>query len=163
MRKNFDEKNQEEIAKFVLDNLPRHKQFALGTIDENGSPWVVCLNLAYDDKLNIIWKSKKDTEHSKHIATNKNVSICVYSNDEKVGDFGFYTKVVAHEVSDEKELEKCLDFRYKRKNKEIPPLSELLGDSDARIYIAEIREAWVSDNRHLKTKVDMKVLRSILN
>lgn len=46
--------NQKEIRKFVLDNLDRHKQFALGTVDETGKPWAVCLNLAYDDKFNII-------------------------------------------------------------------------------------------------------------
>ncbi|HEY4496944.1 MAG TPA: pyridoxamine 5'-phosphate oxidase family protein [Candidatus Paceibacterota bacterium] len=157
---NFNEKDQTDIANFILNNLPDHKQFALGTVDQSGHPWVVCLNLAYDNKINIIWKSSKDTEHSKHIRNNPNVSICIFSETKEKGDFGLYLKGVAHEVVDIFELETSLKVRYGQKGKEIPPMSEFLGDSSNRIYCAEIQEAWATDSRHIKPKIDLEILRS---
>ncbi len=147
------------MEQFVRDNLARHKQFALATVDETGKPWVVCLNLAYDEKFNFIWKSSKETEHSKHIAANPNVAICVFSETEEVGDFGFYTKALAHEVVDGEELVRLIDLRFTQAGKPTPELSEVSGDSLMRLYYAEIDEAWVNDNRHLKIAVNLDELR----
>lgn len=124
------------MEQFVKDNIRQHKQFALATVDEKGSPWVVCLNLAYDEKFNVIWKSSKETEHSKHIAKNPNVSICVFSETEGVGDFGFYAKAVAYEVTNEAELNKFIDIRFTKAGKPAPNILELSGDSPMRLYYA---------------------------
>lgn len=148
------------MEQFVRDNLGRHKQFALGTVDENGSPWTVCLNLAYDEKFNIVWKSSKQTDHSKHISTNPQVAICVFSEIEGVGDFGFYAKATAYEVTDEEELKRLVEIRFTRAGKQTPNITELSGNSPMRLYYAEIQEAWVNDNRHLKTPVNLEVLRN---
>lgn len=156
----LDENSQAEIADFILKHLPSHSQFALGTVDESGKPWVVCLNLAYDKKLNIIWKSNKNAEHSKHVRGNPNVAVCVFSETKEIGDFGFYSKALAHEVTDESELKDCLDARYKAKGKEAPPLSKFQGESPDRIYIAKLKEAWVTDKSHQKIKVDLEMLRN---
>lgn len=156
---NFSKNSQKNIARFVLRNLPRHKLFVLGTIDPLGRPWVVCLNLSYDKDINIIWKSLKNTEHSKHIRKNPNVSICIFSHDEKIGDFGFYTKAIAKEVTDKKELKHYLKVRYA--GKEVPDTKEYLGKSPVRIYVAKVKQAWINDDRHIKAIVDMKVLRNL--
>ena len=154
MKDNFNLSDQKEIADFILKNLPRHKHFCLGTADEQNQPWVVCLNLTIDDELNIIWQSKRNTEHSRHIRTNPHVSICIFSQTEDVGDFGFYTKGIAQEVTDEKMLDRCLHFRYEKKGKAMPQASEFVGDSEYKIYMARITEAWVTDNRFVKNVVE---------
>jgi uncharacterized protein YhbP (UPF0306 family) len=151
--------NQEEIKKFITDNIGRHKQFALATVDEQGKPWAVCLNLAYDEKFNIIWKSLKTTEHSKHVSANPDVAICIFSETEGVGDFGLYLKAKAREVTDDEELRRLIDVRFTQKGKPAPDVSEFLGDSPARLYYAEVTEAWVNDDRHLKQVVDLEALR----
>ena len=148
------------MEQFVKDNLGRHKQFALATVDETGSPWVVCLNLAYDEKFNIIWKSSKETEHSRHITKNPYVSVCVFSETEDVGDFGFYAKAIAHEVTNDDELNKLIVARFTKANKPAPNISELSGDSPMRLYYAEIQEAWANDDRHLKVPINIGVLRN---
>lgn len=158
----FDHTKQSAIANFVLENLPLHKQFALGTIDENKHPWVVCLNVAIDNEINIIWKSKIDTEHSKHIPRAPNVAICIFSESEKVGDFGFYAKALAHEVLDINELQRCLEVRYASKGKVIPPVTDFMPGAMYRMYSAKISEAWVNDDRHLKIKIDLQVLREMM-
>lgn len=156
---NYDENSQESVARFVLDNLPRHKQLAIATIDDDGKPWVVCVNLAYDEGVNFIWKSLKDTEHSKNVAARSDVSICAFSETPEVGDFGFYCKAKAYEVTDQTELERLLAVRYK--GREVPNAREFLGNSPHRIYYAKITEAWINDDRHIKTPVVLKVLKEI--
>ena len=141
---NFNENNQSEIARFILDNLPRHELCALGTVDGSGNPWVVCVGLTFDKKMNVIWKSSVDAEHSKNILKNPNVAISVFSKTEGIGDFGLYMKGTAREVTNETELREFLDIKYKRKEKEVPSPDSLLGDSKFRIYYAEVKEAWVA-------------------
>lgn len=80
------------MQEFILSNLSRVKEFSLATVDQAGEPWVVAINLCYDNQLNIIWHSEKDTEHSKHIRDNPNVAICIYDDFADIGDFGFYAK-----------------------------------------------------------------------
>lgn len=147
---------------FVKNNLARHKLFTLGTSDTEGNPWVVCLNLSYDNNLNIIWKSDKSTVHSKNLSQNPNASICIFSDESGIGDFGFYSKAIAHEVVDEKELADCLNVRFRQKGKDVPSAKDFLGDSNFRIYVAEIKEAWVTDQSHTKNKLDLDNLRNLL-
>ncbi|MDB5259454.1 MAG: pyridoxamine 5-phosphate oxidase family protein [Candidatus Taylorbacteria bacterium] len=158
---NFDEKDQVSIARFILEHLPRHKHFVLATVDADAQPWAVCLNLSFDATFRVIWKSKKDTQHSAHISHNPNVSVCIFSQEKEIGDFGVYAKASAHEVIDVAELDHCINIRFRQKGKEIPAASKLLDDAPERIYIAEVRELWVNDSRHLKIPVDLPTLRDV--
>lgn len=144
---------------FILDNLPRIKEFSLATIDEKGNPWVVALNLCYDEQLNIIWHSRKDTQHSRYIQANPNVAICIYDDFADIGDFGFYAKALAHEVTDQDELARLLEIRFTSKNKPVPPASEYSGDSPDRIYCAQLTEAWINDQSKDKMMVNLTAFR----
>ncbi|HSI21261.1 MAG TPA: pyridoxamine 5'-phosphate oxidase family protein [Verrucomicrobiae bacterium] len=155
----FQGNNPESVINFIRTNLPRHKQFALSTVDGSGNPWTVCLNLSFDDELNIIWKSRKDTEHSQHILLHPQVAVCVFSEEEGVGDFGFYAKALAHEVTDLVEIEKCIAIRYLQKGKPAPAMTDFLGDSPDRLYMACLTEAWVNDDSHVKTPVALPILQ----
>lgn len=155
---NYDENDQESVARFVLENLSRHGHFAIATTNDDGTPWVVCVNLAYDDGVNFIWRSLKETEHSKNINARPEVAICVFSKTPEVGDFGYYCQATAHEVNDQEELKRLLAFRYA--GREVPPLADFLEDSPGRIYYANVTKAWINDDRHIKTLVDLEVLRN---
>ncbi|HTE21429.1 MAG TPA: pyridoxamine 5'-phosphate oxidase family protein [Candidatus Limnocylindria bacterium] len=151
--------NQQEISQFIIDNLGRHKLFTLGTIDGQGNPWVVCLALAYDNQLNIIWQSLKNTEHSKHVRTHPDVAICICSDTPEVGDFGLYLKARAREVSDATELKRLLYVRFAAKASGTPDVSNYRGDAAARLYCAEVTKAWINDESHTKRAVDLNLLR----
>lgn len=155
---NFDQNDPASIAAFVWRELPRHKQFALGTLDDDGRPWVVCLNLSFDNELNIFWKSLTDTEHSQHIVERPDVSICIFSENKAIGDYGLYTYATAREATDTSEIEHIIRHRYK--NKQHPSVSDFTGDASARLYIAKITQAWINDDRHIKSPIDLDVLRS---
>lgn len=159
----IDLNNQREIAEFIRDHVDEHKQFALATVGQDGQPWLVCLNLAYDEQFNIIWKSEKDTVHSQHVRANPSAAICIFSEDTERGDFGLYAKAQAQEISDEQELKRLLQIRFGRKGKPVPPIGSFIDDATSRIYYAQIKEMYFNDNRHLKTKVDLEVLRQVIS
>lgn len=158
----IDLNNQRQIAEFIRDHVDEHKQFALATVDAGGNPWVVCLNLTYNEKFNIIWKSQKNTVHSGHVKYNPNVAICIFSENDPRGDFGLYINAKAREVTDEEELKRLLDIRFDRKGKPVPPVMDFLGDGTSGIYYAEIEDMFFNDSRHLKTKVDVNILRAVI-
>lgn len=158
----IDLNNQRQIAEFIRDHVDEHKQFALATVGREGEPWLVCLNLAYDEQFNIIWKSEKDTVHSQHVRANPSVAICIFSEDAQRGDFGLYAKAQAQEISDEAELKRLLQIRFGRKGKPVPPTSDFTGQTSSRIYYAQIEKMFFNDSRHLKTKVDLEILRQTI-
>ena len=143
-----------------MSNLSRVKEFSLATVDQAGEPWVVAINLCYDDQLNIIWHSKKDTQHSKHISNNPNVAICIYDDFTDIGDFGFYAKSQAYEVTDPDELRQLLKIRFESKNKPVPSADEYSGESPDRIYCAALTEAWINDQSKRKQAVDLSIFLS---
>jgi hypothetical protein len=156
---NFTTTNPQEVIDFVFANLPSHDLMAIATTNSDGSPWVVCVNLSYDKKLNIIWKSARNAEHSKNIATNNQVSICVFSKLEGIGDFGFYSQGTAYEISDIDELNDAIKVKYEQKELPVPPIIDFQGDAPVRLYKATLSKVWVTDDRHLKIPVNLDLLR----
>lgn len=152
--------NQTEIKEFINKNLGRHKEFTLATVDEQGEPWVVALNLCFDDQFDIIWHSERGTEHSKHLVERPVVAICIFSDFEDIGDFGLYAKAQAYEVTDREELAEKLKLRFEGKGKPVPSPIEYSGDSPHRLYCARITDAWINNQSHLKQKVDLELLRT---
>jgi hypothetical protein len=158
---NFEPGNQQSIADFVLRNISNHKQFTLATTDKNSLPWAVCLSLAIDKSCNVIWQSRAATEHSKHIAQQPEVAICIFSETDERGDLGLYARATACEVTDHQELAGLLKVRFEQRNQPIPPLDGYLAPAPYRLYYATLKELWVNDDRHIKTKVDLAVLREL--
>lgn len=157
---NYNPNDQQSVAEFILANLQAHKQFALGTTDETGRAWVVCLNLTLDKHLNFIWQSMRDAEHSKHVRRQPSVAICVFSETAERGDFGFYGRATARELTDPDELAAAIEARYNAKGLAAPPRTDFNLAAPARLYRAELQEAWITDDQHLKTAVDLTILRA---
>jgi uncharacterized protein YhbP (UPF0306 family) len=152
--------DQSQIKQFITTNLPRIKHVTLGTLDDEGKPWVVVVGLSYDNKFNVIWQSRKDTMHSQYIAKRPEVGICIFGNLPEVGNVGFYAKAKAREVTDEQELAEKLEVRFSQIGKPVPSPADFVGDSPMRIYYAEIDEAWINSADFVKRAVDLDVLRA---
>jgi general stress protein 26 len=157
--KKIDTNDPAQIADVVLQHIADHKHFSLGTVDGQGRPWVVYIQLTVDAGLDILWVSLADTEHSKHVRQRPDVAICIASETLERGDFIFYGYAAAHEVTDRAELERLLNLRFERWGKPVPPVSDFLEPRPERLYRAVISEAWINDDSHIKTKVDLDVLR----
>lgn len=155
----FIANDQQAAAQFLLKNLPRHRLFALATICSDGQPWNVCLGLTWDHGLGIIWKSRADSLHSRNIRRDSRVSICVFSTVPSEGDFALYLTAEAREVTDPDELRALLSLRYTAKSQSAPSTSEFSGTSPDRIYLARPIQAYLSDDRHEKLRLDLEVVR----
>jgi hypothetical protein len=155
----FSDNNQADAALFLTKHLPRHGLFSLATVCEDGQPWNVCLNLSWDHGLGIIWKSRADTLHSGNIRRDSRVAICIFSSVAGEGDFGLYIIAEAREVTDPDELRALLHLRYTARSQPAPDVTAFLGASPDRIYLARPQEAYLSDDRHTKLRLNLEVVR----
>lgn len=62
-----------DIEKVVRDNLDKTIHMSLGTSRDN-MPWVCEVHFAYDDRLNIYYRSLRALRHSEDIAQNPHVA-----------------------------------------------------------------------------------------
>jgi len=62
-----------DIEKVILDNIDATVHMSLATVVDN-QPWVSELHFAYDDKLNLYFRSLKSRRHSLEIELNPNVA-----------------------------------------------------------------------------------------
>lgn len=62
-----------DIEEVVRQNIDKTIHMSLGTSRDN-QPWVCEVHFAYDDKLNIYWRSLKSRRHSEDIALNPKVA-----------------------------------------------------------------------------------------
>lgn len=63
----------ENVEQAIRDYLPQIIHMSLGTSKDN-KPWVCEVHFAYDEELNLYFRSQKDTRHCQEIAENKFVA-----------------------------------------------------------------------------------------
>jgi uncharacterized protein YhbP (UPF0306 family) len=61
------------VEKVIRDYLPQIEHMSLGTSSDN-KPWVCEVHFAYDENLNLYFRSTTERRHSKEIAANPNVA-----------------------------------------------------------------------------------------
>ncbi len=62
-----------DVEKIVREYINKTYHMSLATVSGN-KPWVCELHFAYDDELNLYWRSKADRRHSLELAKNPNVA-----------------------------------------------------------------------------------------
>lgn len=62
-----------DVEKIIRDYLPQIVHLSLATVKDN-KPWVCEVHFAYDDDLNIYFRSLRSRRHSQEIADNPNVA-----------------------------------------------------------------------------------------
>ena len=70
--------SNEELAKKLLEECT---YFALGTVGEDGRPWVVIIKKQSYENGMFTWHSRAETDHSKSITLNPKVAITVWSGE----------------------------------------------------------------------------------
>ncbi len=72
-----------DIESAIREYLPAVIHMSLGTSSHN-CPWVIEVHFAYDDDLNLYFRSKPSRRHSQEIAKNPNVAGSI-SENHKIG------------------------------------------------------------------------------
>lgn len=62
-----------DVEKIVREYIHKTIHMSLATVSDN-KPWVCEVHFAYDDDLNIYWRSKDSTRHSKELRLNPSVA-----------------------------------------------------------------------------------------
>ncbi len=62
-----------DVEKTIRENIDKTVHMSLATASHN-KPWVCEVHFAYDDKLNLYWRSLKSRRHSQELAANPHVS-----------------------------------------------------------------------------------------
>lgn len=62
-----------DVEQLVRENIDRSVHMSLATVRDN-KPWVSEVHFAYDEDLNLYWRSLADRRHSLEIADNPNVA-----------------------------------------------------------------------------------------
>ncbi len=62
-----------DLKKIIRENIDKTVHMSLATVSGN-KPWVCEVHFAYDDQLNLYWRSLKSRRHSQELAVNPNVS-----------------------------------------------------------------------------------------
>ena len=94
-----------DIEKIIRDYLPQIQHMSLGTSEYN-KPWVCEVHFAYDDDLNLYFRSKLDRRHSQEIAANPNVAgNIVRQHAPNEYPLGVYFEGIAVRLDDEVDIQ----------------------------------------------------------
>jgi len=124
-----------DVEKIVRENIDRIIHLSLATSVDN-KPWVCELHFAYDEGLNLYWRSLKSRRHSQEIMINQTVAGNIIDkhalNDEVVGlYFEGGAELIAPGAMQDLAAE-CLADRLKMSKKDI--LDEAKDENGHQFY-----------------------------
>ncbi len=124
----------------VQDILNDNRIGSLGTLNEDGSPWVTPVHIFADDAA-VYWFSKDTHQHSINIERDSRVSLALWS--QAGGIRGAYISGVATKLSGD-ELPEALEVVVSAVGK-VPPVFE--NTSGYRLPIGHVNTSKSSENR----------------
>jgi len=134
--------SNETTAQKILSEI---KYATIATASKNGEPWntpVFCAHDGYD----IFWSSHPDSLHSKNIANNNKVFICIYNPKAAEGEgVGLYMKATAQVLHDKGEIAHALELLGQRRGAPFKHVEKFIGDGPQRIYKAVPLQVWIND------------------
>lgn len=133
-----------DVEQIVREYIDKTVHMSLATVKDN-KPWVCELHFAYDDDLNIYWRSTASRRHSKELEDNPNVAgNIVPTYDLETGCGGaIYFEGTAECVTDEAEIRKIFLAFKKCLNKTEEIIEDALSDDGHRIYKVTVKN-WVA-------------------
>jgi general stress protein 26 len=132
------------LAKEIMKNI---LYITLATTSKEGWPWNSPVYSAFDECYTFYWTSDRSAQHSKNITENSRVFIVVYNSTVPEGTgTGVYIQAKAYVVTDEKEIQRAVNYLYERIGNQPPPgkVKELQGDYPRRIYKAIPERFWIN-------------------
>ena len=139
--------------KHIKEVIDRTEFMALSTIGNEGS-WTCPVKFAYDERLNLYFKSMPNSRHMQYLRSNPDVSVAIFSTsrfpDENIA--GLQIKGKAKILSTQKEVEVASRHHYGRTNSEIDPQTKVadhMGEHAEWNFVKIVpSEVWCFDTRH---------------
>jgi general stress protein 26 len=129
------EQDKEEIIK-ILKDVPC---MSLATIHKTSSGKLKSRNIglafAFDDTCTIYWVSRIDSDHSKDILVEPDISIVIFDSKAPQGARkGINIEALAYEVHDHEEIEKTSQLFHKQTGNPKRDLALRIGNATRRVY-----------------------------
>jgi hypothetical protein len=136
----------EDLSDHARSVIDGNRYMALGTVDENGHPWVSPVWFATEDYRNFHWVSSPDAKHSQNLAAHQEVAIAIYDSSVPVGGAqAVYMKGTAGELTGG-DLDAGLEVFDRVSRQDIGRgfgLDDVQGSALFRLYRATVSEHWV--------------------
>jgi uncharacterized pyridoxamine 5'-phosphate oxidase family protein len=140
-------KTIEERLERVRELLREIHHVPISTVNEDGSPHLSPVFMAFDEHMNAYWASHPDSQHSRNIARTGQVFLVVF--DSREGHGGLYIKAEAHMLEQPVEAEKALVILTKLKEKVyggMGGIEQYIGAGQDRLFCAKPVKLWMSNN-----------------
>jgi uncharacterized protein YhbP (UPF0306 family) len=129
-----------DVEKIVREYLTKTVHMSLATVKEN-KPWVCEVHFAYDDELNLYWRSSPDRRHSKELENNPNVAGNIVATfDLETGCGGaIYFEGTARRLESEDEIRATFPAFQKHLGKEEDIIDDALSGKGNSFYKVTVK------------------------
>lgn len=137
-----------DVEQTIREYLPQTFHMSLGTSRDN-KPWVCEVHFAFDDDLNLYWRSTPDRRHSQEIADNPNVAgNIVVQHPLDLAPRGVYFEGKAKLLGEGAELDAAFKALSERNGTTQEKLDEALADPTAhQFYKVAVDTFYLFDGR----------------
>ena len=103
-----------DVEQIVREYIDKTIHMSLATVSNN-KPWVCEVHFAYDDDLNLYWRSQKSRRHSQEIEANPSVAGNIVQQ-HAVGEYphAIYFEGNTNIITDENEIKKAAELLSNR-------------------------------------------------
>lgn len=131
------------LAERAADILRRNLYANVAT-SRNDIPWNTPVTALPDSKLDFVWSSWRQAEHSQNIAANGEAFLTFYDSTRARGTnnlMGLYLQCSVHEVGNTAQAREAFERLYPG---DTVDLTDFLGEGIKRFYCATPRQAWLN-------------------
>ncbi|MBW4061768.1 pyridoxamine 5'-phosphate oxidase family protein [Candidatus Saccharibacteria bacterium] len=159
MKTNLSDPNA--VAAAAATVLRTHPIAVLATSDIRSQPWAVPVHQVTMPDGSLNWRSSRSARHSLDLATNAKAMMVLFSATNEQGEIALYLEGAVSEVVDAAAIQTIVEVRYANTSLK-PTLADFSGENEYRFYRFIPTAAWLNDDAHEKTSVDMKLLLAAL-
>jgi nitroimidazol reductase NimA-like FMN-containing flavoprotein (pyridoxamine 5'-phosphate oxidase superfamily) len=133
----------DELAQRARDTIDGNRYMTIGTVDEDGHPWVTPVYFCPDGYRKLYWISRPDAQHSLNIAKNPAVTIVVFDSSVPIGAAeAVYMQGSASGIAEPSDEQCAAAFRPRFEGvKAFTP--DELRVTGLRLYRADISRHWI--------------------
>lgn len=122
------------VEKIIREYITKTIHMSLATT-HNNLPWVCEVHFAYDDDLNLYFRSKESRRHSQEIATNSHVAGSIVAQHER-GEYphAIYFEGTVKLINDESNYEEIYQYFKKCQDADVTIIDEARKDDGHKFY-----------------------------
>lgn len=137
----------------LIDHCFSRTQYMTLATQGASGPWATPLYFSWDDKFNLYFISKLDTQHAQNLTTNPATACSIFPTDQNTLGriLGVSATGIAHHITDPGDRKKADDFYFDRLHPNDPIAREVNGyrtNPDWHMFKVTLSGLWYFDTDH---------------